>query len=117
MLTKLGENELKGLWRMGWVMDYPSIENYLAPIFSKGAASNYYQYDNPEFQKLLKDAAAADDAAKANEMYQEAERVMLEDMPAIPLWYGQSMMGWSDDVDNVKADPFGNPVLADVTVK
>ncbi|WP_338750690.1 peptide ABC transporter substrate-binding protein [Janibacter alittae] len=117
MLTKLGENELEGLWRMGWVMDYPSIENYLAPIFSKGAASNYYQYDNPEFEKLLTDAAAADDAAKANEMYQEAERVMLEDMPAIPLWYGKSIMGWSEDVSDVKATPFGNPDLAAVTVE
>lgn len=117
MLTKLGENELEGLWRMGWVMDYPSIENYLAPIFSKGAASNYYQYDNAEFQKLLTDAAAADDPAQANEMYQEAERVMLEDMPAIPLWYGQSMMGWSEDVENVVATPFGNPDLASVTTK
>ncbi|NYF97532.1 peptide ABC transporter substrate-binding protein [Janibacter cremeus] len=117
MLTDLGDNELKGLWRMGWVMDYPSIENYLAPIFSKGAASNYYQYDNPEFQKLLKQAAAADDADEANKLYQEAERVLSDDMVAIPLWYGKSMMGWSDDVDDVKADPFGNPVLADVTLK
>ncbi|WP_277454587.1 ABC transporter substrate-binding protein [Janibacter sp. DB-40] len=117
MLTKLGNNELEGLWRMGWVMDYPSIENYLAPIFSKGAASNYYQYANPEFEELLTKAAASDDPAEANEMYQEAERVMLEDMPAIPLWYGQSMMGWSDDVENVKATPFGNPDLAKVTTK
>lgn len=116
MLTQLGENELKGLWRMGWVMDYPSIENYLAPIFSKGAASNYYQYANPEFQKLLDQAAAADNADEANKMYQEAERVMLEDMPAIPLWYGKSIMGWSEDVSNVKATPFGNPDLASVKV-
>ncbi|WP_245634300.1 peptide ABC transporter substrate-binding protein [Janibacter corallicola] len=116
MLTKLGKNELKGMWRMGWVMDYPSIENYLTPIFSKGASSNYYQYDNPEFEKLLKQAAAADDQEEANKLYQKAERVLEKDMVAIPLWYGKAIMGWSDDVDNVKSDPFGNPVLNEVTV-
>lgn len=117
MLTKLGENELKGLWRMGWVMDYPSIENYLAPIFAEGAASNYYQYANPEFNKLLTEAAAASDPAEATAMYQEAERIMLDDMPAIPLWFGKTMVGWSDDVENVKADPFQYPVFTEMTLK
>ncbi len=117
MLTKLGENELEGLWRMGWVMDYPSIENYLAPIFAKGAASNYYQYNNPEFEKLLSEGAAAEDPAEANAKYQEAERVMLEDMPAIPLWYGKTILGWSEDLEGVKATPFGNPDYSAITVK
>ena len=116
MLTSLGENEVKGMFRMGWVMDYPSIENYLAPIFSKGASSNYYQYDNEEFQQLLTDGAAADDAEEANKLYQEAEQVLMEDMPAIPLWYGKTIMGWSENVDNVKATPFGNPDYASITV-
>ncbi len=117
MLTKLGENELKGMWRMGWVMDYPSIENYLTPIFSKGASSNYYGYDNPEFQKKLREAGAAETPDEANKLYQEAERMVLDDMIAIPLWYGKTMIGWSEKVDNVQATPFGNPDLAAMTVK
>lgn len=117
MLTQLEKHELKGMWRMGWVMDYPSIENYLAPIFSKGAASNYYQYDNADFQKKLTEAAAADDADEANKLYQEAHQVLLDDMTAIPLWYGKTIIGWSESVDNVKATPFGNPDLASMTVK
>ena len=117
MLTELGENELKGLWRMGWVMDYPSIENYLAPIFSKGAASNYYQYDNPKFQEKLSAAASAADAEEANKLYQEAHQILLDDMTAIPLWYGKTFLGWSEDLEDVKATPFGNPDYASITVK
>ena len=34
---KIDANELKGIFRSGWQMDYPSIENFLTPIYAKGA--------------------------------------------------------------------------------
>ena len=62
-LDKAGAGELKGMFRNGWQADYPSIENYLSPLYAKGAfppqGSNYAKYDNPEFEKLLTQAAAA----------------------------------------------------------
>ena len=30
---------MKGMFRTGWQMDYPSIENFLAPIYKTGASS------------------------------------------------------------------------------
>ena len=49
---KIDANELKGMFRSAWQMDYPSIENFLVPIYAKGADSNWSKYDNPEFTKL-----------------------------------------------------------------
>ncbi len=67
---KLDASEIKGLFRSGWQADYPSIENYLSPIYAKGAfapqGSNYSKYDNPEFEKLLTQAAAAKTLDEAN---------------------------------------------------
>ena len=34
---KIDAGELKGMFRSGWQMDYPSIENFLTPIYAKGA--------------------------------------------------------------------------------
>ena len=34
---KIDANELKGIFRASWQMDYPSIENFLVPIYAKGA--------------------------------------------------------------------------------
>ena len=34
--TQIGERKMKGMFRTGWQMDYPSIENFLAPIFKTG---------------------------------------------------------------------------------
>ena len=117
MLTALEEREVKGLYRMGWVMDYPSIENYLAPIYGKGAASNYSDFDSPEFQAKMAEAAAAETPEEANTLYQEAEGIVAEEFTTIPTWYGKTIIGWSEKVENVTATPFGNPDLTQVTVK
>lgn len=117
MLTALGEREVKGLYRMGWVMDYPSIENYLAPIYGKGASSNYSDFDSPEFQAKMAEANAAPTVEEANTLYQEAEAIVAEDFTTIPTWYGKTIIGWSEKVENVTATPFGNPDLTQVTVK
>ncbi|WP_435202815.1 peptide ABC transporter substrate-binding protein [Janibacter sp. GS2] len=117
MLTQLENRELKGLFRSGWQMDYPSIENYLAPIYGKNAGSNYYDYDDKAFQDKMREAGAADTPEKANELYQEAEGLIAEEFTTIPLWYGKAIIGWSDNVDNVEVTPFGVPDLAAMTVK
>ena len=43
---KLDAGEMKGIFRAGWQADYPSIENYLTPLYAKGAFP-------PGFQLLL----------------------------------------------------------------
>jgi len=117
MLEKLEAREQKGLFRMGWQMDYPSIENYLSPMYGKGAASNYYDYENDDFQKKMREAGAADSPEEANKLYQEAEGLVAEEFTTIPLWYRQTSVGWSENVENVTATPFGYPDLTQVTVK
>ena len=105
------------MFRTGWQMDYPSIENFLAPLYGTGAGSNDSRYSNPAFDKLLTEAAAATDGAAANAKYQEAEALLANDMPVIPMWYGKAVAGWSTKVENVKVTPFGTFDLTSVTVK
>ncbi|HWJ65443.1 MAG TPA: ABC transporter substrate-binding protein [Nocardioides sp.] len=110
------ENRIS-FFRAGWQMDYPSIENFLAPLYGTGADSNEYSYSNPEFDAKLKEAAAATDPAEANALYQEAEKMLAADMPVIPTWYPSVQIGWSDRVNEVKIDPFGVPDYAGITLK
>ena len=46
---QITDQKMKGMFRTGWQMDYPSIENFLAPIYETGAGSNDSDYSNPEF--------------------------------------------------------------------
>ncbi|MDP2775478.1 MAG: ABC transporter substrate-binding protein [Nocardioides sp.] len=115
-LTAIGMGEVKGLFRHGWQMDYPSIENFLVPIYAEGASSNYVGYANPEFEQLTRAAASAASIEEANALYQEAERLLAQDMRSIPLWFSTGRAGWSEKVDGVALDAFGVPDYAAITV-
>jgi oligopeptide transport system substrate-binding protein len=112
---KIDANELKGMFRSAWQMDYPSIENFLTPLYAKGADSNWSHFDSPEFQKLLAEAAAALSVDEANALYQQAEAVLATDFPTAPLWYQKTTSAWSEKVTDVKVNAFG--VLDFVAIK
>jgi ABC-type oligopeptide transport system substrate-binding subunit len=104
-------------FRTGWQMDYPSLDNFLGPIYAKGAGSNDSLYDNPAFDALLKKGDTAASTADAIKAYQDAERLLVKDMPAIPLWYSNSTGGYATTVSNVKFDVFGVPLYTQITKK
>jgi oligopeptide transport system substrate-binding protein len=115
--NQIVKRELKGMFRNGWQMDYPSIENFLAPIYQTGAGANDTGYSNPKFDAKLKEAAAATNADAANKLYQEAEAIIANDFPTIPMWSYTQAVGWSDRVTDVKITPFGWIDLDSVKVK
>ncbi|HWH01324.1 MAG TPA: ABC transporter substrate-binding protein [Pilimelia sp.] len=106
LLTKLKAKKAVGIFRMGWVMDYPSMENYLGPLFSTNGSSNYYGYSNPQFDQLVKEGAAAKTPEESIAKYQQAEDILAKDMPVIPLRFGQNTFGHSTKVKNVEIDLF-----------
>jgi oligopeptide transport system substrate-binding protein len=112
----INDRKMKGMFRTGWQMDYPSIENFLVPLYATGASSNDGEYSNPKFDALLKEAASATGEA-VNAKYQEAERMLAADMPAIPLWHYKEFFGYSNKVENVKITAFGTYDLSSVTLK
>jgi oligopeptide transport system substrate-binding protein len=109
------DREMTGMFRTGWQMDYPHIENFLVPLYATGASANDGDYSNPELDAKLAEAAAAQ-PDEALTLYQEAEAMLADDMPAIPLWYYKTIAGYSSNVDNVKIDPFGTTDLLTITL-
>ncbi|MBW3086005.1 Oligopeptide-binding protein OppA [Austwickia sp. TVS 96-490-7B] len=99
--------EIKGMFRAGWQMDYPSPETFLAPLYGTGGSSNDNDYSNAAFDAKLKEAAAAKSTAEGFKLYHEAEQMLTEQMPSVPLWTMSQHAGWSTKVTNVKITPFG----------
>ena len=108
---------MKTAFRAGWQMDYPALENFLAPLYAKGAGSNDSHYDNPAFDALLKKGDTAKTLDESIAFFQDAERLLVADMPSIPLWYSNTTGGYSEKVSNVKFDVFGWPIYTDITKK
>lgn len=106
LLTKVRAKEPVGLFRLGWIFDYPAIENYLGPVYTTTGSSNYYGYSNPEFDRLVAAGDAAATPEEALVYYQQAEDILVQDMPVVPLRYAQNNFGHSTRVKNVELDLF-----------
>ena len=102
-------------FRTGWQMDYPALSNFLGPIYGTGAGSNDAVYSNPEFDELLRKADSANTPEEGIESYQQAEELLVRDLPAVPLWYSNATGGFASTVDNVTFDVFSVPRYADIT--
>lgn len=107
ILDIMSSGSMEGVYRYGWVMDYPSPHNYLAPIFGTGGGSNYTKYSNPAVDKLILEGNAASSAEQSIQKYNQAEDILLEDLPAIPISFGRTAWVHSKNVSNVSIDPFG----------
>ncbi|MBP0449444.1 ABC transporter substrate-binding protein [Kitasatospora sp. RG8] len=110
-------HQIDGMFRTGWVQDYPLNANFLADVYRTGAASNDFGYSSAQFDKLSTQADQADSVQGSVTGYQQAEAVLATDMPAIPLWYYRTNSGYSSNVQNVAFDSFGNPAWTQVEVK
>jgi oligopeptide transport system substrate-binding protein len=85
--TALNENKPPALFRMGWVADYPSIDNFIYLFTTKGGSyGSYTWYSNKQVDALFNQARAAQDVNQSYNLYNEAQKLILQDAPSIPLY-------------------------------
>ena len=75
------------VFEYGWVADYPDPENFLDVLFHSRSVNNSGRYSNPAVDRLLQRARVEQDQDARIALYEEANRLMLEDTAAIPLGY------------------------------
>ncbi len=97
--------KMDGPWWDGWVEDYPSLEDYLTPIYGSNGGYNLAGYSNKEFDDLIKQGNQAGSVEDALPFYQQADDIILEDMPAIPWGYLGFNTVHSANVTNVVKVP------------
>lgn len=106
---------INGAFRTGWQADYPSLGNFLGPLYGTGAGSNDGDYSNPDFDAKLAEAANAPDVDASTPLYNEAQEILLQDLPAIPTWYQNAVGGYSTNVDNVEFQWNSQPAYYQIT--
>ncbi|MCV7029216.1 peptide ABC transporter substrate-binding protein [Mycobacterium sherrisii] len=107
--TQITNRTIDTAFRAGWIGDYPSMIEFLAPLYVSGAGSNDVGYSSPDFDAALATAAAAPDLRAADVLVNVAQRILLHDMPAVPLWYYIAVIGWSPQVSGVTVTWNGLP--------
>ncbi|MFJ7900872.1 ABC transporter substrate-binding protein [Streptomyces sp. NPDC096198] len=114
--NQIGRHRMPGPFRAGWQMDYPLIQNFLQPLYYTGASSNDGTWSDKNFDRLVDQANAEPDRARAVRLFQRAEEVVRDSMAAIPLWYQNGSAGYAQRLSHVALNPFSVPVYNEIKV-
>ena len=114
--NQIGQHKMTGPFRAGWQMDYPLIQNFLQPLYYTNASSNDGKWSDPRFDRLVDRANTETDRAASIRLFQEAEKVVRDNMAAIPLWYQNGSAGYTSRLSRVALDPFSVPVYNEIKV-
>ncbi|MEN8720339.1 MAG: peptide ABC transporter substrate-binding protein [Oceanococcaceae bacterium] len=74
------------LFRAGWIGDYNDAYTFSELMHSKHGI-NDSAYNSPRYDALLEQASVEGDEARRREILEEAERLMLEDQPIMPIYF------------------------------
>ncbi len=70
-----------------WTADFPDPINFLEVFKYKNSGSNNTHWENPKFTALLEKSSEIADASLRKEVLAESERILMQDMPIIPIFY------------------------------
>ncbi|CAN5821392.1 ABC transporter substrate-binding protein [soil metagenome] len=102
-------------WIMATSIELPLPDQFLGDLFRTGSESNLLQFSDSTFDARIGSARTATAQADIEGFYVQAENVLCNQMPAIPLW--TSVSHWMINPDQVefqgerKLNLLGGPLL------
>jgi oligopeptide transport system substrate-binding protein len=108
---------LPGLTRGGWQGDYPSLYNFLGPVWKTGASANFEKFSYPEFEQLLQEGLGATETSEANAKFNKAQEVLFKELPGLPLWYTNAPIVWSNNVSSAETGWNGTILYYSISAK
>ena len=106
------------LFSSGWVADYIDPQNFLEVLFHSESEENHFAYSNPEVDVALEEAAVEPDEETRLKMYQEIEKLILGELPAVPFYHS-----WKNHVlvkpyvEGYYLAPMGVNIWRDISIK
>lgn len=87
--------------RLGWIADYPTLDNFIFPNFYSTADNNYSRYNNPEVDAAIDDARKIVDEDDRKDAYRKINQMIADDMPIIPIMFYAHQHVASDRVNEL----------------
>ena len=72
--------------RVGWTADYNDASTFLDTM-TEGSPQNFGRWANVEYARLLAAAAGERDPTRRRDTLQQAESLMLDDYPLLPVYF------------------------------
>jgi peptide/nickel transport system substrate-binding protein len=103
---------------IGWTGDYGDADNFIGTFF-QSPKPQFGTKDNPneEIHNLLNEAEIETDEAKREEMYKEANRLIMEWLPGMPYAHSQPALAFTANVSGYEPSPTTNESFATVSIE
>lgn len=117
--SAIHDRTINAAFLQGMQSDYPYPEGYLMQAYDSASADgrglNNGDYKSRDFDALIDDAARQTDESKAIGYYHQAEELLFNDLPVIPLWYANVTAAAGKNVQHVSFNYMGVPKYNELT--
>ena len=105
------------MFEIGWVADYVDPENFLKVKLYGESKDNESKYRNAEVDRLLEQADTEQDTVQRLALYQQAEQIIVNDVPWIPLFHDEYSVLIKPYVKDYVLPPFVIPRMRYVHIE
>lgn len=104
---------------LGWTGDNGDADNFLYVLLDEDniGSNNYTYFKNEATHKLFIEAQTEVDEEKRNELYKQAQVILHEEAPWVPLAHSIPLLGGAKDLTGFKPHPTGSDLLSNVEFK
>ncbi len=91
-----------------WMADYLDAQNFLSVMLRTGADQNTIGYSNPAYDRLCDAADREQNATRRISLYREAERLVVDDSPWVPIYFQRDVELWSPRLKGLEDSLMGH---------
>lgn len=106
-LSEVHDSERPYLILIDRLMSIPDPEDIIRPLFSSESDLNLCGFDHPEMEKLLAEADVEKSWKKRINLFQQMEKILFTDIPAVPLFTQENRIAMQPHVKGIRVPPLG----------
>jgi peptide/nickel transport system substrate-binding protein len=92
-----------GLYLLGWTGDFGDPDNFVGTFFQTSQPA--WGFDNPEIHDLLEEAETETDLDRREELYQQANRTIMDFLPGVPYVHTEPALAFADNIEGYEPSP------------
>ena len=105
---------------LGWTGDYNDAYNFIGTFFAEAsnnqASAEFGAFSAPEIFAALAEADAEPDPANRTEQYQEANRLIMDYLPGVPISHSPPALVVAENVQGMEPSPLTAEVFSTVSL-
>lgn len=105
------------LGRRGEGYEYTDISSFMEQYYSTTNGRNQTGWENKSYQQLLEMARTEKDDAKREALFLEAEAIIMDEMPIVPLYFYTNAYVVRDNIQYMEMDQIGIIQFKDVYIE